>query len=43
MTGSRELKSAEVDFLRHWTELRKLGAAIIADTVVRFNRYLGIY
>ena len=43
MTGSRAPKSAEVVFLRHCNELRKLGAAITAESVVRFDGYdLGI-
>ena len=41
MTGSRALKSAEVDFLRHWSELRRLAVAITAESVVRFDGYLG--
>lgn len=41
MTGSRALKSARVDFLRLWAELRKLGAAIMAEIVVLFDGYLG--
>ena len=41
MTGSRVLKSARVDFLRHWAELRKLGAAIMAEIAVLSDGYLG--
>ena len=43
MTGSRALKSAEVEFLRHWSELRRLGVAITADGVVQFDGYLRSY
>ena len=40
MTGSRAVQSAKVDFLRHWTELRKLGAAMVAAVVLLSNGYL---
>lgn len=38
MTGSRALRSAEVVFLRHSSELRRLGVAITAEGAVRFDR-----
>lgn len=40
MTGSRALKSARVDFLRHCTELRKLGVAIVAEIVVLSDGFI---
>ena len=40
MTGSRAVQSAIVDFLRHWTEFRKLAAAIIAEVVLLSEGYL---